>query len=82
MATPKSATPGRDSASAYVELVRSLAEHTDELEAIGDRIERLQEQGAWEDLRAALAEYTAKNVAFQRIDDAIRLCDAPSVIIR
>jgi hypothetical protein len=74
MATPKSP---KSATHAYVELVRSLAEHTDELEALGDRLERLQDQEAWDDVRAALAEYTAKNLAFQRIDDAIKLYDAP-----
>jgi hypothetical protein len=63
----------------YIKLVRSLAELTDALEALSDKLVRLEGEEAWDLLRAVLAEYNAKNVEFRKIDDAIRLYDPAQV---
>ena len=63
----------------YIKLVGSLARHTAELEALSDKLEGLQAQQAWEDVRAVLAEHAAKNEEIQKIDDAIRLYDPARV---
>ena len=62
-----------DDCVTYIKLVRSLAVVTDELEALSERLVRLQGEKAWDLLRAVLVEHRAKDMEYQKIDDAIRV---------